>query len=499
VANVRFDLSLSWFELSLLGVGVASVCHVWWRPDASQFFESVNEVHEGGFRALRHSVSITRTINVWLQHAGMFVYMMTNSALIPLSYDITQKLGGGATLSGLLVGMMYVSTPLGFLIARVVMRMGSQPFKRGFTSSCFLCISVATLCTAVVVSPTCSYLDKSTRLIILFTARAVLGLLAAGVASRRMMMQSILPTGQNIGFNLGCNVALALGIGAGPPAVSFISWMFDSHDTGIRDALALRLIAVVCFLVACLWWALTPNDLEELLDARRAEDANETQPSTTSKISPPTKRNHQLWITALMLGTERATTISALEVATALLLEVEYGLSISAIGYIVGVAFVLGLPIVFVLDRFRHSAYISTETLLVVFMGTCAMATPFLFTGTSSFLHQLLKVPRWTPLFFADALIFPAAFAMSGLADAIAMNESDLDSIYNQENYIFASGVLQSLARGIGSPAARYLVYTGGQNVYASVQALFIGLALVKALGMRCCAAPTIREETSKC
>merc|ERR1719197_1031902 len=133
----------------------------------------------------------------------------------------------------------------------------SQSLKRIFTTTCFLGISVFTFLTGVAASPPWHF-SHGTRLAMLFTSRIVLGLFTAGMVSRRMMVQSTLPKTASVGFNMGANIATALGIGTGPLAVSFINLAFEAHDTGARAAVPLRMLAAVCLVVTSMWWVWTP-------------------------------------------------------------------------------------------------------------------------------------------------------------------------------------------------------------------------------------------------
>lgn len=482
-SNVPRD---AWFELMLCGLAIVIACGFLKPHDDKQ----VARPSRGGISqqlAMDRAVVI-RGIIVWLQWVGIFMYNMTNSALIPISYDLILGLGGGATSSGLFLGLMYVPMFLGYIIARSVMQVESQSFKRAFTSTCFLAISAFTLFTAVAASPANWHFGKGLRHTMLFTSRGVLGLLSAGMVSRRMMIQSTLPARASIRFNMGANIATALGIGTGPLAVSFICWAFDARGTAATAAVPLRMLAALCLVVASMWWAWTPRSLEMLLAVKHVDDVEHVPlidaQQRQIKMSPSLSSlsaQRRLWIAALILGAERAMTISALEVATSLLLEVEHGLSVSTIGYLIGGAFILGLPVIFFLEKLRHSGHVSASSLLLGCTLTCALATPLLLTQVGFLLH-----PRWATVITADALIFPAAYAVNGVADAIAMSSSETGSFYNQQNYLIASGILQnSVARAIGPPLARYLVSTGGQNAYACFQVIVIGLAFREVLTIR--------------
>jgi hypothetical protein len=177
-------------------------------------------------------------------------------------------------------------------------------------------------------------------------------------------------------------------------------------------------------------------------------------------------------------------TISALEVATSLLLETDYGLGMSSVGCVVGITFVAGLPLIMFLDSARRSGYASFETILLVTTAACVVATPLLFKPVGMFVSQGLKVQRCLPLIIADAVIFPAAYAVSGIIDGMAMKWSVAGTYFSQENYLMVMGLLQSLVRFIGPPLARHLVAIGGQNAYACFQAIVLGLALLEAISI---------------
>jgi hypothetical protein len=259
-----------WLNLVLACLGIAIICYGLLRPlDSEESCKNGQDTHRDRGESIR-------TISVWLQYVGIFLFMMTNSALIPVSYDLELSLGGDAVSSGLLVSTMYATTFVSFFCARAVMSY-SQAFQRVFSTACLFGISAFTFLTAAAASPPASWhLTNATRQSILFASRAILGLLGSGVISRRMMIQAILPSAASLSFNLNMNIAMALGIGTGPLAVGVIDHVLAANDTAARSAMPLRVIAALCFVLASLWWVCTPRTFQSLLDIKRAEDALHT-------------------------------------------------------------------------------------------------------------------------------------------------------------------------------------------------------------------------------
>lgn len=458
------------FELCLRGLGLAILCHAWLRPSSDE--------------KVQDSVTHIRSINIWITYVGIFIFMVINGALMSLSFDAGMGIGG-VDMFGSVAGVTYVSMVVGYLCTHMIMRQ-SQTFKRNFISSCLFGMSMLTLVTSIVLSPICAHVWVGARWFLLCAARILLGLITSGMVTQRMMIQSILPAADNIRFNTYFTIAVALGVGGGPAVSSFLSWVFACDDANSQAVVPLRAMSSISFVVASLWYAWTPVCLQVFLDAKNTDDTKAAMEQSKSSIGEPKclPRCQKIWVTALILGTIRAMIIPTSEVATALLLE-QYGLTTSQIGYVMGAVLTLGLPIIPIIDRIRSEAHLSSTTSLLLYIIICGMTAPLLFIRAGTFLNQHFEVSRWKILAIAEAFIFPASYAMSGLADALAMGNSEADSFCSQENYLIVSGILQtSFALAFSPRLARHLVLTGGQNAYAAFLSLIIGLALIKTFAL---------------
>eukprot|EP00927_Polykrikos_kofoidii_P006960 TRINITY_DN12831_c0_g1_i3.p1 TRINITY_DN12831_c0_g1~~TRINITY_DN12831_c0_g1_i3.p1 ORF type:complete len:576 (+),score=62.83 TRINITY_DN12831_c0_g1_i3:85-1728(+) len=449
------------------------------------------------------SAASVRRVNVWFTYVAIWAYQAFNAILIPVSYDLALELGGGAAFSGMLIGSMYASMTVGVLSTRMMLNTWSQPFVRVYSSVCLLSIAVFTLLTAVGADPPRHWnLSGSQRMAMLVASRFFIGLSCGILISRRMMCQQIILREDNVSYNVGVGVSTSLGIGMGPMVGSAICWVFDVTEVAARVAVPQQLSGTFWILLAAVSWACTPNTLADLLEAKLADVALGDEIVGANRGDSPRRSQEEvdlldnarlsaskrIWWLAVYFGVERALTVSGLEVATSLILEVDCGKSSQFIGVLIGASFIVGVPILLIVTTCRSGQTLSDGTLLVALSGICVLSALFLLRLPGVWISSLIGLPpdgfMWV-LLAADAFVFPTAWAAQGVVDGLAAKICFEETWYNFGNYLVVSYFTQNTARFVAPPLARYLAYTGGQDLYACFQIFILTMSFLSSMSMR--------------
>jgi len=176
-------------------------------------------------------------------------------------------------------------------------------------------------------------------------------------------------------------------------------------------------------------------------------------------------RQTLVW-TVIVFNTERAFTSSAIEVATSLLLEVQYSWNPEPIGYALGVVFaataLLGVMTQVVRGRLLLDYQLMMGLALASFVGSIFFLD-FSGLGGPSTAYMLM---------FADVMNFASMFQLSGFMDGLATQAAVPNSPYSLQNYIMVKNISIVLPRAFAPPIVRWVIQAFGRNTYASMQIL---------------------------
>ena len=147
-----------------------------------------------------------------------------------------------------------------------------------------------------------------------------------------------------------------------------------------------------------------------------------------------------------------------MEVATALLLEVQYGWKADMIGYALGIVFgttvLLGCAILVVRGRLVQDLHLM---FLLAGVGTFGVILFFDFKR-----FGVLK-SAW-PLLIGDAFNFSCMFQLAGFMDGLAAQAAVPDAFWNLKNYMLLKKVAIQIPRAITPPVVRWIIQHLGRH-----------------------------------
>jgi hypothetical protein len=386
--------------------------------------------------------------------------MMEPSVLIPTSYELALEMNCTATTSGVLIGIGYLASPIGFFWGRHLFQEYSQFVVRGVCLAATFVFVVQNLVVAFVLDsseehgPSTMYFILVVRFIAgIAKVSSVCQLMAYKVTERqhRTLLSILTAIVTNAGLFFG-------------PLLSAVS----IHAMGGREQVqsVYTRTSTSLYMMAFLWailgvaFSLTlPVDLSPWLSD---EEAKIQQERIRISIED---RKAIVW-QGLCYSAERALAVGAIEAGTAMILEVQFGWGTRAIG--LGISSVFGFTMFFCATIMIVHAFwkINEVNALVSLSVVSAVGAVFLFDFDNHFALQVL---------LADALIYPFMYCANGITDGIVTRFAVPGTWYSLENYLAAKGSSLGLFRFLAFPLARFLIDTGGRNVYATCQ-LLIGI-----------------------
>eukprot|EP00933_Yihiella_yeosuensis_P031839 TRINITY_DN25442_c0_g1_i1.p1 TRINITY_DN25442_c0_g1~~TRINITY_DN25442_c0_g1_i1.p1 ORF type:complete len:903 (+),score=181.96 TRINITY_DN25442_c0_g1_i1:73-2781(+) len=410
--------------------------------------------------------------------------MATASIIIPEAYSITLEMGYSAPASGMLIGISFILNAAFAISAKSLVNPWNQEDIRQvciFVVSLFPCFC---LLYAVAANPPGSFgWTNQLRFAILIISRMCLGISGAVSLLMRMMAQKVSPEHELVPYNFYRMALQPLGLGVGPLLSTFTCSAVKCDGVRERAAAPLVLMSFLWVLLLLAFQAL-PKDIDELLKAKQAEDAEMGAARAQEESSCQHGTSHIPWLPAwcrqsiilcgMIFGLARALMVSQVESGTAMLLQVEFGWTTQAIALGIGLSLLGGLPSAFTIQFWRRR--MTDSSLLCFWTGLLVLAVLLLFPQVSAVLVSSDRTPLM--LLMLDSFFFSALYLASGVFDGIAAVSALPGTLFSQENYILCDTILQnSLARFAGPILARYYIEEGGRTGYA------VGMVLLAILG----------------
>merc|ERR1712086_289452 len=172
-----------------------------------------------------------------------------------------------------------------------------------------------------------------------------------------------------------------------------------------------------------------------------------------------------LMVAAFACSFLRAYLVGGLEVATALLLEDNYGWGVRWIGVAIGLTFCTS----FITSKFFDQSNLNA---LVRIGSLCAIIGSLLMSSMACDVLYVSHTQCPALLLYGDAIVFSLLYIAESIIHGIAMSHLEPDgSLMNATNVTLMNTVLtDGIGRFLGPWLARVLIDNGSQNIYAVQQ-----------------------------
>jgi len=414
-----------------------------------------------------------------------FLYMVGFMAMQASSYDLVKDLGYGATESGLLLGASWLLTVVGAVMQVMWLAKPSCPWKRLVVVVTIVGQMVLAVLQAFAANPPDALpMNSSARLAMLAFSRLGVGFLI-GLCPFWLMVVKITPDDELVPFAFAGSCIRNVGLGVGPLLSTTSEWVF--HPVGVRAVAATPyyVISVVWAAVAVAVMLLcpSPSNFEKLTARQPSETETENQHEVAartvqnlkddfsseievSSASADYEHRKYIWLLGAFICMERNFMVSALEATTSLILEIEFGFGTSDIGLTIGMTFIIGFPMLLLMEKIRCMRLASDGGLIFLTTAISTVAVLLLIKrigttlGKDSFFLVLL----------ADCVIF-AMKPCSGIAEGLLLEHSMPGTYFSTESYVIVNTLMEdSLARFLGPLMGRFLVGSYSRDAYAGFQ-----------------------------
>jgi hypothetical protein len=402
----------------------------------------------------------------------MLFYFANTTVVIPDSYDLMTEMNLGAAESGWLIAsawpLQIVALCLLFFI-----KGWSWRLQRALVLLSMLILCVSSFFYAAGASPPSSWNNRRV-FNWLIAARVAIGPNMIFGAFLRMAAQQVTLPSENVAWNMIFSLSITLGTGLGPIVSPVVAWCIGADEVRHRAAASSYAFAFIWAFMFIFSLVFVPGDLKTLVDEVKKRKGDIVQQNDEAADMPLEKRR-SIWWSGVWFTAERSFIIAALEAATVLVLENEFGWSAQMGGFAVGASFLSTLPLTLVLMRIKAKRIASDTSLLkcVVFVGALVTVLFFPIKGLRPGFATVL-------LLGVDCIVFATGFAADGLMNGFATNHCEgNDSFFSTSNYIIATQFIRVLPRAISPIVSRYLISAHGRGMYAGLQLLMSSLGCV--------------------
>jgi len=422
-----------------------------------------------------------------------FLRMAQFTSNMTEAYSLAKEVGEDAVWSGLLISSAWGLSFLGALIGWRMAKMGHNLVFWTVKASPRIIVFI-TLLYVLGANPPEGWLTNETRKHMLLGSRFAYGLLAS--------MQAVLfsingarvtPASEMVDLEIYKQCARTLGIGGGPLLSALCSYLLlqvSKDSTGLRSSLPAILMMMLWVLFSVTVLQHFPQDAAAMdamhrakLEADQVATVNseagleENMPVTVLEPLRIMDARRCVVVMGMLYGIERSFIVSALESATAFILETEFHYSSVAAGLAVGCTFLLAWPAMAAL-RFGSNICSCCSSSSMGLLKICTHG---------ACLASLLLFKAMSPLILLScALIFSTSYLASSITDGLALAYTEPGTTLCIENYVLVDQIGQNtLARLLGPVAARLAIrHGGGRATYAAFQVLVsvIGVAICKLL-----------------
>eukprot|EP00439_Symbiodinium_sp_Y106_P079156 s1437_g17.t2 len=245
---------------------------------------------------------------------------------------------------------------------------------------------------------------------------------------------------------------------------------------------AMLFIAVNVFLLAMLVLLVPrrlPESMATKMTAAPAVEDEKEKSSADLALKLDDSDRHLVFRTGVIYNFERSFSVGAIEVATTMISEVEFGFSPLTTGWIFG-CIALGSAVANIIVFFTPANIDSRSTVMLWQAGAGLLMSPF-----------ILDWWPWWSLYVADVLILTLTNAANGIADGLAIlaaSSQNQDGV-SRQSYINQKMMSMGASRLIAAPFARGTIANLGRNGYGALQSLVTLLGFYGVWKMYCAVA----------
>ena len=436
---------------------------------------------------------------------GWFVPFVTKSLTIPISLDYALAMGESATASGVMVGIMPVGALIGTWAGKRCT--DEQKWDQRQARKVYVCcygLNCACLPAIALLIQACAEWNMEAKRMVFWLV--VFLYLVANVLGGMIMIpwctmwNLVTPHEDKTFWSMLAQSSKNFGLIAGPIYFAMLS----RFVRGSRSASEVSPISMMSWVYIGMFVvqatelatisAIIPTQIQEASpqeteDESNAEDVEQEAPGASSETSetseastePEGKRNvreikpeslkedsrEQIVWNMVYYAYERCFSVSAIEVATMMLLEVSYGWNpeFSGASFVVialGSLFMTGSSALLIRRKLVNEPFVF---LMMASLGAC---------GAILFFDFHLAAPS---LLVADVIVYGGASIANGIGDGWACRAATKGTSYSIEVYRLHSTAGVCIARFLGPVVARFLLDFGGRNAYAAAQFLLCLLA----------------------
>jgi hypothetical protein len=263
--------------------------------------------------------------------------------------------------------------------------------------------------------------------------------------------------------------AITLGLGLGPLISSSLAWVLDLKSVQNRVAVPGFCNAFMYVNFFVFIWVLFPGtqkEMDRLLEAAATESRHQDETKIQQHEVSSAFAKKVIFCCGGLFGLQRAFITAAVETASSLILQVEFGWASTQIGACTGMVIiwtaVMLLTVGFLKDKLNAD--------MLMHLGACVSCASVVFltpqVGTSA---------RY--IFIADGLVFFFAFMAGSVAEGKAMQNVVPGSCCSVENlWALRNAGKNNISRFLAPPLVRALLAVDGRATYA---AIMFGLTLL--------------------
>ena len=456
----------------------------------------------------------------WTFYSGQALDFIYIFSIVPVSYDLAQHLSDGllqpahaTVLSGFLISTTFIGELFGVIGATPLARLPYvQKNIRSVVLGCQLFVLFSWLGFVFFACAPWMFgfriLGNVTRIAVLLACRGIAGIaMASRHVLSRVMVLRWLPPSRQVSFTILDNAIKSLSMGVGPLWASAVTALLLHHGVSSagNEPLVAAWITLSLTPFVVIWlgvYVLLVPSTEPPINEPAAEPTLAAEPppvaddssaglvalvdveeDTVAKEKVREAAKRKLWLTAMSVGFERAWVVAGLEVATALILNLEFGVAVVDNGLLIGGTFIASSLFALPTLHAKQKKWLSDTQLLTITQAMVVFFTCLLFDGVGD-LFNLSSGGRLALLLFADMGLYSVAYTGHGILKGLVMAHPSRaeGTIFTPVNHILLNELSAAFARFLSAPTARYLVQAGGRNLYATVQLAIATFSFISAL-----------------